>query len=296
MAVPDDRTLTEIVIEGLELALGYTPDSDEIAQYKTKGMERVKNDFWSRILLGGDTRLKTLQCTGIMIGAIGRSRVKVPSDFDDEYSVSILEWTHADIATAGGTKSVTLAVDEDITETDAVGKFICMTGGTSSGQYREIVAYDTTTKIALVQVDWDSGKEPVNTDTYAIIDAHYKLESQGQVDLDDLTNPTAPGRPSQYSMFEDHIYFDKSMDKAYPVRLRYYVNLNKVNLTESSTALITQIYNNWQSLLEQGIYARALKSLDDDLYQSAKAEFELMAVNVIQKELPDGGVWEGFEL
>lgn len=296
MAVPTAPTATSLVTDALIMAGIPIPTPSQISHAKDSILERVKNEIWSKVLINGDTRLKTLQKSAISIGIINQRRYSVPTEFSEELTVSILDGDTTGIAQGGASLSITLAATETMSKVDAEGNYILMVSGTSKGQYREILSYDSTTKIAVPAIDWDSGKTPVSGDNYLIINKSYDMKEQHQSDLDSVTNPTVVGRPSYFSKFGDEIYFNKPLDKVYGIRMRFYANLSLVDLTEGSTTLITKIYRNWQAVLEQGIYARKLKELDDNSYRQALQDFERMVENLLLKELPYGGEFAGFEI
>ena len=295
MVAPTDPTKTTIVTEALKV-LGYSnPSLALITRYSDYHLERVKAEIWNRVIRGGDTRLKTLQTTAVSIGIENQRRYSPPTDFSEEYSFSLLDYTHSGIATAGGSPNVTLAADEDATVANTEGNYLLMYSGTSKGQFRQAVDYNTTTKVAVVDLDWDSGEQPVSGDGYLIINKQYLIDEQTQGDLDDLTT-TVPARPDLFSKFDNEFYLNKPLDKIYGFRLRYYANLTQVDLTEGSDELITKIYRNWQHLFQQGLVWRGWNEKDDDRDTEAKGLFEMMLLNVLDKELPEGGSFEGFEI
>lgn len=293
-AVPIDPTATTIVTQALKDAGYKSPSFTQITEAKDYWLERIKNYIWNIVLENGDTRLKTLQHTATTIGTIGSRRIALPADFSEEVTLSLLDGSHTGTVQSGGSSQVVLASDEDITEAEAVGYYYISITGTSKAQYREALTYNATTKALTTAIDWDSGSQPVSGDTYMIIDKHYPVTEQHQKDLDGMTNPTISGRPDMFSKFAEEFYFNKPLDKAYGIRLRYYANLNQVNLTEGSSELITRIYRNWQMVFHQGLLWMIWNNDDDDRDKEAKRIFDQSISNVIAKEIPYGGEFEGF--
>ncbi len=295
MAIPTLPTADSIVTEALKRAGIKSPTQTQIDRAKDEWLEMVKGDIWSKVLAGGDTRLKSLQRTAVYIGVIGQRRYPLPADFSEEISVSLLSGTHTGLAQTGGSDSVTLAADEDITAADAAGTHVLMYSGTSKGQYRETITYDATTKVLTTPLAWDSSKTPAANDEYMIVDTYTKLAEQHQNDLDDSMQ-RGTSKPGYFSKFEDELYLGQSPVALYGIQLRYYVNITTLNLTEGANTVISKIYRNWRSLLTQGVYKYALLSLDDARDTQADKDFNKLLISTIFKELPSGGEFEGFEV
>jgi hypothetical protein len=284
VAIPETPTRTSLCTEALKLAGIKNPTVEQIRRAKDEWMNRVFNKIWQSALAGNSTKMSTLQTTAILIGVINQRMFELPEDVDEIFSVSLLDGTHTDTAQGGGASTITLASDEDVSQDDAEGNYILMTSGTSKGQYRQIISYDTSTKVATVAVNWDTGKTPESGDTYVIVDTHYSLTPRHFADLDESQTPSTVDRPNEYSIYSDEIFFDKSLDKSYGIRLRYYANLCMVDLSEGDGTLISRIYRNWQAILEQGVYVTALKWLDDDTYLQQESLFEAQIENLLRKE------------
>lgn len=295
MAVPTNPTKTTLVTEALKMAGYSSPSAANITRGEDEFLEWVKNDIWRRIIDGGDTQLKTLQTTSVLVGIIGQRRYATPDNFDEPITIAVLDATFTGIAQGSSSSQFTLAATETATEADVVGKYCFFPTGTAQGQYRQCLTYSESTNIATVDIDWDSGSEPVSGDTYWIIDDYKPIELQSQMDLDDVSNIIS-AKPNFYSIFNEEIYFDNALDNNYGVRLRYYANLSQVDLTEGSTELITKIYRNWRSVLIDGVTYRALLWLDDSKSRGAKLDYEQGVQNLILKESPSYGELEQFTM
>ena len=272
-----------------------TPSVSDTKRAREEWMQEILNDIWNKSSSSGNTRLKTLQATAMAISVDNQRHYTLPPDFNEELRVSILDGDHTGTAQGGTINTVTLQSDEDISQADAEGRYILMTGGTSKGQYAQIISYNTTTKAAIVHKNWDTTKTPANGDTYSIIHKFYDVDEVGVDEMDELITPTNPGLPTRFMKFNDVFIFDVPFDKStYGIQLRYYANIHNVDLAEGDGTLITKIYTNWQSVLKEGIQWKAEKSMHDDAYKSTKAEYEESLLSLILKELPYGGEFIGF--
>jgi len=298
MALPVNPTKTTICTEALDKAGEDSSAGTLLTRAEDKWLEEIKNDIWTRSSIAGNTRLKTLQTFDIQISVLGQSKYAFPSDFDEEISVEILDGTHTGTAQAGANTSITLESGEDITEDTIKGQYILITGGTGVNGLRQCTAYNTTTLVATVDSAWDTN--PDATSVYLVVD-NFKTLDEGNInDLNDATNRTTRAKPGNFYKIHEGVnvrfIFDYPADKStYGIRVRYYSHLNKVDLAEGST-LISTIYLNWHSLLVQGVFWKSLENMEDDPKRIVleKAEYERFVANMIAKEIPYGGEFEGF--
>ena len=79
-------------------------------------------------------------------------------------------------AQSGATATITLAAGASATNDFYNGLFVQLTGGTGSGQVRQIIDYDGSSKVATVNAAWATN--PNNTSTYSI--AVFKSAAVGQ--------------------------------------------------------------------------------------------------------------------
>lgn len=298
MAIPNNPTATVIATEALNRANEPNPGSPRLTRAKDVWLEEVKNEIWLAGYASGNTRLKTLQTFDIQISVLGQSKYDFPSDFDEEMSVEILDGTHADTATAGGNNTITCAADEDITEDSAKGKYILLTSGTGVNGLRQCITYSTTTKQATVDANWDTN--PANSTTYLFVDEFYTLEEGHINDLNDAITRTTRSRPTEFYKIHEGVnvrfIFDFPPDKStYGIRVRYYANISKVDLTEGST-LISAIYLNWQSVLIQGVFTKILDDKGDQRFEKAEKTYKQKINGLLKKEIPYGGEFQGFTL
>ena len=297
MAIATAPTADSIVQEGLKKGGIRTPQVGDIKRAKEEWLQELFNDIWMTSERTGNTRLKTLQTTAVAIGVDNQRQYDLPTDFDEELVITILDSTDTGTAQSGTINTVKLASDEDVTQATAEGKYILMRSGTSKGQYRQILTYNATTKVAAVANNFDSGKTPASGDGYAIIDRYVELEEFSMDELSDYANPTSPGMPVYFAKFNDKFYFDKPLDKStYGMLLNYYSNLMLIDLAEGEGNLITKIYTNWRGILTTGIKMKTEESIHSTEYKQTKSDYQELLVKLVMKEIPYGGEMVGFTL
>ena len=296
MPIATAPTANSICTEALKKAgFGKKISSTDLLRAKNEWLQEVFSDIWTRSERSGNTRLKTLQTTAMAISVDNQRQYDLPVDFNEELNISILDGDDTGTAQAGTISGVTLESGEDISQADAEGRYYLGTGGTSKGQYRAILTYNTTTFVAAVDRNWDTTKTPVKDDKYLIVNRHYDTDEIGMDELDETLEPTIPGRPTEFSKFGDQFYFDRPFDKAtYGLRLRYYANIHNVDLAEGSGNLITKIYTNWHNILKTGIQMKAEGSIKASEHRDTKREYEQLLVHLVAKEIPFGGEMKQF--
>lgn len=296
MAAPTNPTGTSIVTEAMKRGGYSSPTAAQLTRAEDEWLEEVKDDIVTRSFRDGNTRLKTLQNVDVQISIDNQSYVAVPSDFDEEIKIEVLDGSETGTATAGANTTITLAADEDITQANAEGAYLLITGGTGANGLRQILSYDTTTKVATVDSAW--GTNPDNTSTYLVVDTFNELEEQNITEMEE--GRTSPGLPEYFHKVNEgvneRIYFDRPFDKGtYGVRITYFANIRKVDLTEGST-LISKIYQNWESALKQGVYVKTLEDDNDSAHSNALTVYNNMVDTLLMKEIPYGGEFIGFEV
>lgn len=290
MATATAPTAVSIVTEGMKAAGMRTLSASDISRARDEWLQEIFNDIWMSFESSGNTRLKTLQTTAIAIGVDNQRQYDLPVDFDEELVVNILDGDDTGTSQGGTSSTVTLESGEDISQSDAEGRYILMTGGTSKGQYRQCVSYNTTSLAATIDRNWDDGKTPAGGDTYLVVKQHHLIEEIGISELDEILEPTVPGLPTTFAKFGDQFFFERPLDKAtYGLRLRYYANIHKLDLAESSSALITKIYTNWQQVLKTGIKMKAESNMKAAEFSQTQALYFRLVSNLINKEIPYGG-------
>jgi len=290
MAVQTPPTADALCTESMKMAGIDRPSPEQVKRAKEIWLQQILSSIWMESERTGNTRLKTLHTTAIAISVDNQRVYDLPSNFDEELEITILESTHTGSAQSGTNASVVLASDEDISQGDAEGRYILMTGGASKGQYREIISYDTATVTATPHRNFDNAKTPASGDTYGIVDQRTELKEFNIVELGELSSATTPGRPTRFAKHKRQFYFDKPFDAAtYGLLLRYYANIHKIDLTEGEGTLMTQILTDWQDILYTGVQWKAQQSIHDSSWKETYALFKDMLNNLIEKEIPYGG-------
>lgn len=294
MATATDPTLALLCTEGWSKT-GVTPSSAELTRAQTYFFQEILNDIWNRSVLTGNTRLKTLQTFITTVSVKGTRTLALAEDFDEEYSVGILDGTVRGTATAGASSTITLASSDTMTAARALGKYIYTTGGTGPNQLRQITDYSATTKVATVDSAWTV--TPASGTTYLIVERFQVCDEDNDLGEYDFYLPSAAGRPSFYKKYARQLIFDKPFDLAtYGVLTRYYQNLNQVDLTEGASTLMTRILRNWRAVLTEGIYWKTCIAQNDNQEKTAKADYEQLVSALLVKEIPFGGEFVGFTL
>jgi len=295
MALPADPTIATLCTEGWKKT-GVTPSAAELARAQTEFLQEILNDIGTRSVLTGNTRLKTLQTKTTSVAVKGSRTIELAEDVDEEYSVAILDGTLRGTAQSGAASAITLSASETaLTAARGLGKYIFTTGGTGSNQLRQIVLYNATTKVATIDSAWTT--PPDLTTTYLIVEGIHLCDEDNDLGEFDYYLTTAARRPSVYKKYGRQLIFDAPFDLAtYGVLVRYYQNLNQVDLVEGSTTLITRILRNWRAVLTQGIYWKTCVSQNDAQEQTAKIEYERMVGALLVKEIPFGGEFMGLTI
>jgi hypothetical protein len=295
MATPPDPTIATLCTEGWKKT-GVTPSAAELARAQTEFLQEIFNDIWNRSVITGNTRLKTLQTLQTAASVKGSRTLDLAEDFDEEYSVAILDGSLRGTAQAGASTSITLkALETTLTASRALGKYIYTTGGTGSNQLRQITLYNATTKVATVDSAWTVN--PDSTTTYLIVETIQIMDEDNDLGEFDYYLTSAARRPTYYKKFGRQFIFDAPFDLAtYGLLIRYYKNLNQVDLTEGASTLITRILRNWRAVLTQGIYWKTCTAQNDSQEASAKTEYERMVGALLVREIPFGGEFVGFTL
>lgn len=293
MALPTDPTATTIVTEAWNAAGESDPTAAQITRATDHWMQEVLNDIWLATIESGNTRLKTLQETLVDVSTTGIRTWALAEDMDEELEIEVLDGSRYDTAQTAGASSITLAADDDGTSTNTIGRWVLITSGTGVDEIKQITAFDSTTKVATVESAWTA--TPTSSSTYLIVDQEYQLD---EVDLTEMsTSIPAAGRPTVFAKYNRQVIFDKPWDRAtYGIRMRYFMNIHQVNLTEGATTRITRIYRNWQDVLKQGVLWKAMRDQDDQRYELERGAFNSMVAKLLAKEIPYGGAFKGFSV
>lgn len=301
MAVPSTPSVANLVTEAYNKVGIAVPGATKVTRATDFFLEEVKNDLWTKARkTRGNTRFKSLRTFDVQLTTVGKSKYDFPSDYDEIISMTLLDGTHSDTATAGAAATITLAADEDASEEEAVGNYIYFISGTGadvSDNLRQIIAYNTTTKVATIDRAWTTN--PDATTVYVIVDEVIELGMEHVEDIGGLggSNMTI-GQPSGFTLVSEaeneRFILDKPADKAtYGILVRYYANIHELDLAGTHYARLLQ---NWRWVFTYGVAAKVAEDEDDDKYGVLTQEYETRVEGLIDKEVPFLDEFEGFEL
>ncbi len=278
MAIPVASTSTTICTEGLKKAGQLSPSTPQITHAQDEYLEEIKNDI-STI----SRKLKSLQKTAVLIVDKGKSRFDRPSDFMSDLTLVLMDGGKTGTAQGGSTSTITLEAADNSTENDIVGTEILVTSGTAKSSFSQATALDTGTKVVTVNPNF--AVAPVNLDKYMVVDAYYDITESPVFQADRVVNPTRLERPLYYSPIGDddngEFIFNTAPDKEYGLRMRYYADLQKVDLTST---LMTSLYRRWRSVFVYGVRAKELELRDDDRAAQANAYYRQLLNTLVLRE------------
>lgn len=287
-ALPANPTVTNIKTEALNMAGVDSPSADDLTR-ADKWFQEVLDHIWLTSFKSGNTRLKGLENGYLDISTDNIRTLALPEDFDQEISVNVWDSAVASddrgTAQSGTNTTIKLASGEDITQVAAEGKYIIITGGTGVDEFKQITAYNATTKVATVESAWTTN--PDSTSTYLVVTKNRPLIRADVREFDDDAGTPAPGIPSEFTVHDQTMIFNRPWDTStYGVFVRYHMHIHQVNLTEGNTTRIVRLLRNWRHVLTVGIAYKALESEDNDKYLFKKQEFDQGVVALTVKDQP----------
>jgi hypothetical protein len=296
MATPPSQTAAKIAQEALSKCGISSTANDKLQRAERTFLREILSDICTSPGRSFNNRLKSLQSKSVQISVSGKSKYALPTDFDEEISVTVLSGTHSGTAQAGASTTITLESGEDATQEDLEGNYILITSGTGSTGLRQCISYNTSTLVATVDSAWDT--TPDNTSVYSVID------SVTEIDEDDISEFEGIGRqfnkstPSFYNKTFDtglqYIYFDIPFDAAtYGIITRYYANIEKVDL---ASTIMSTIYTNWFNCLTMGTAMKVAEDEDDSKFAVFQSQYAELKANLLAKETPFGVEFDGFTL
>ena len=265
MATDTAPTLNSLAREGLRKANIAKPSNDQIKRAKEEWVPEVKNDIWAL-----SKKLKSLQKTVVQITTEGAEVYSNPSDYSSFLSATVLDGLDVGVATGGASGTITLAADETITEAALKQKRgILIYEGTAKGEYVQVTAYNTTTKVATVEPDFDTA--PVNTDKYMFVDTVIPLYEKPIWDLDKETKVNGSGTGLPVYLFPrgdsdngEYVLWPKPYRTSgvpYGIRLRYYCDLKRVDL---ASTLMATLYRRWRNVFVEGVRLKQFQTKSDE--------------------------------
>lgn len=275
MAVPANPTVDSIVTQALKRATLRTPTAAMITEATDHALQEVKAD----LMLKAPTH-KLLLTTATTITTRGQQRYATPDDHNIQQSITLLDGpdTYRGTAQGGGASNITLAASFSATDDEIAGKYIIVTTGAGAQEYREILSYNDGTKIATVDLGWNS--VPTALSTYLICSIYNELPLKDTTsELDTTNEPTVIGTPIQASISGQEFLLYPVPDKStYGLIIRYWVDLSTVN--ETST-LFVQLLREWRSIWIQGIAVKSMQRNDEDRYQSELSVYNFMLDSLV---------------
>lgn len=263
MAIPSNPTVTEIVTEGLKLGGRVSPTSTQISDTTARQFRAVKSDI---TMMGNRVDVLLTQIVSATTPYV--TRFAWPTDAAEIRSVQLVECP-ADLdwsgdATAGGATSITLDTGLDVQQADLRGRTIFITGGTGVGQFRNITAWDNSTKVATVDSAWVTN--PASGSDYLIESGRHKLwETDKPQWYDTLDAPWTNGRPIHATMVGRELWVDYAPDRTYALFWDYWAHLDRID--EAGTMFIKHL-REYQNLWLQGVAVKVMQRYDEDRYLS----------------------------
>ena len=165
-------------------------------------------------------------------------------------------------------------------------------GGKGENGYKEITAYDESTKVATVDSAWTTN--PASGSTYLIVEkTHGPLEEISVEEMDEI-RPVAEGIPTLFCKHELQLIFDKAFDlSTYGLQIRHYVNIHEIDLAGT---VQTAILQNWKSAIQSGLTWKALFDQGDAEWVAVKQMYDRDVAKLVLREIPFGGTFTGFSV
>jgi hypothetical protein len=262
MAIPSTPTWTATISAAMISAGRLNVSFNEVNLMSQRGAQDIKTELWS----SSRTDL-LLQTETVVLVTTGSSVFTVPPDFDSEVTLNVYYGYDGlrSQAQAGNTQSITLAASDGAADDAYNGYYVFTLSGTNSGQYRQITAYRSATKVASLSSTWNA---PDATTNYLVANLDRELTRAG-----DVLPVTIPGIPRQYRVTGPTVTVWPAPDKIYPIVMVYQPNLTMIDET-------SDIFLRWlkqrMSLVKQGIKVMTMALYDDDRYQQELQRWEQM--------------------
>ena len=302
MAAPTNPTAATLVAEAYAKCGIETATTAQADRATTYFLNEIKNDIWLRAGKSGNTRLKTLQTKAVQIAIAGQSKYAVPSDMEEEITVTILDGSITGTAQDSAAGTLVLASTEGAASASIIGNYVLLTGGTGVGDLRQATTYDTDTVTVTCDTLTSWSDTPDTSTTYLVVNEATDLYEDNTLSAGGLANRSfGTGKPSSFMKvnegYNEYFYLNCPCDTAYGILTRYYANINTIDTADSDTStLICKIYQNWRVPLVTGIAWKIAEDEDDDKWKVFKSEYEDAVDNLLAKEYPFGGEFEGFEV
>lgn len=282
MAVPTPPTRSTLIAEGFKKANQLNPSAALLSRADTEWMNEIVNEVMVAATKYGG-KLASLLATEYVMTVAGKSSYDYPSEYLSDLSVTLLDGDERGTLQTATANSLTLASDAELTATTAQGKLAVIISGTGAGEAGQIYSYDATTKIALTTPSFTV--TPVVGDGYVVVDKNYDLAPMAIRNKDMLYNEFVVQRPYQYSSLANNTSGRFEVfpvpDKVYPMRLRFYADLGKLDATGT---LANTLYQNWRNLFVLGIAYKAYLDKSDTRAVKIQRDYEGMILMLLDRE------------
>jgi len=256
MAIPTQPTETTIIQKAYRLYGLPNPSASAITD-ALDGIAMVRND-----LMDEGREWAFLRKTEYTDTTINQSHVQAPTDYIKLISAAILDGTRRNTAQTGASSSITLAAADNGGEADTEGKQIAITGGTGDGQARQIIDFNTSTKVATIDQAWTT--TPDSTSVYLVVDDSRQLNTKQVWNYTEIQQTHLKDEPTRVYHFADNaegdFYFDYTPDKIYGVRIDYYSDLRKEDTDTSANPRYARILRLLEQLFVQGVFVWLLQN------------------------------------
>lgn len=263
MSIPGDPSVQDIILNGMKEGGQYTisAGSTSYTEFKNYQFETLKSELWATCKTD-----RFLETEGVVLAAVGKTTVTLPSDFDSAIRLVLYD---ADDSFRGTLQSatantVTLATTFSSSLELMYGRKIFTLSGTGAGQYLEVIGYDDTTKVANLSANW--GVTPDATTTYLVASTEQELRR-----ADYQRQVTEAARPRIYGVMAASIQVLPAPDKIYPIIMVYRSNLTRL---DDAGAVFVKHLRERRSLWIMGVKLKTMSRYDDDRYPVTKAEWD----------------------
>ena len=281
MAVPSNPTVTSIVTQALRHAGLPSPLTAQVTELATEGLQTVKTELWA-----SQERDALLETTVMVLLPIGNGQLDTPADFDHAVTLDVYTSDESMAFTASTAASTTLTAPSTFSADVSTvrGRYIFTTSGTGSGQYRQITAYNDTTKVLTVTPAWTTTPDATTVVFIGQQRRRLELDDPGTGWARWSTNGEAlsSGYPSRYRLVGSSplntdipaIEINPVPDTArYAMLMKYGANLTR--LDEVGTIFVKHLRER-RGLWMQGLSVQAMSRYDETRYPQAYAVWQAM--------------------
>lgn len=269
MSVPAAPTIASIVTEALKRGGRVTPSATDITNATEHQFREVKADIMLLCPTHPDLEITTTSST-----TIGQQRYALPADCNIPVSLNLLTGPedYAGTAQAGAATTITLASTFPAQDDEILGYYILITDGTGVDQYREIVDYVSSTKVATVDLAWTTN--PDNTSVYLVVTrSKFLWQRDIHTDHDQYHLFNGRGEPFQASQFSNDFNLYPIPDRVYGLLFRYFVDLDQL---DDADDVFLNLLRVWRSVWIQGVAVKTMQRYDEDRYPQELQVYQTM--------------------